>query len=344
MTTRIQRADLNAALKLVTLAGQRRPTIPILGCCRITAADGRCTVVGTNLEAWISTIFAYEGEAIDIMVPINRLSRILRLFEKDEIEIETGTTPNYWTSLVCGDVRVRLGGLPTEDFPAPSGSEVPTDHSIVMDAQVFRQGLMHALPFVSTEEARYYLNGVYMHPVDGGIGYAATNGHLLVRFASPRPCQEIFAGTIIPRESVAAIIDRLKAVRGDLKIELASAKLQLRIITSGLTVQVKCIDGTFPDYTRVIPAEGSEKTRLTIAAAAWRRVAGRIAYAAGRHSSGLAITMDDPIRLSIKIDGEDTIDLTMPAQISGTRQQIALQPRYLAAALKRLPEGDVSCR
>ena len=174
------------------------------------------------------------------------------------VEFETNPESGV-LSVRGGRSNFRLGCLPTEDFPQMAGSTMPV--SFTLGAADLRTLIDRARFAISTEETRYYLNGIYLHAAKSDdlpvLRAVATDGHRLARVEMPLPDGAAeMPGVIVPRKTVAEVRKLLDDVTGQISVSLSDTKL--RFAFEDVVLTSKLIDGTFPDYERVIPS-GNDK-------------------------------------------------------------------------------------
>ncbi|HVL72775.1 MAG TPA: DNA polymerase III subunit beta [Beijerinckiaceae bacterium] len=247
---KMERAPLLAALSGLAKVVERRNTIPILSHVRLSAGRDGLTLAATDLDvAMTATVPAEVAGAFDTTVPAQLLHDIVRrLPEGAQAGLEHDGAA---LKLVAGRSRFTLQTLPAEDFPDLAAGDFP--HRLELPAAAFARLIARVEFAISTEETRYYLNGVYVHAVDGELRACATDGHRLARQTLPGVAPpEGFPGIIVPRKAVAELRRLAEGLKdGTLVLEVSPQKIRA---TAGNTVLVsKLIDGTFPDYPRVIP-------------------------------------------------------------------------------------------
>jgi len=165
--------------------------------------------------------------------------------------------------LRAGRFSTSLVVLPTEDFPAMTAGALP--HRFGLSAQALR-GLIDRTRFaISTEETRYYLNGIYLHAAESDgtkvLRAVATDGHRLARVEEPLPeGAGVIPGVIVPRKTVAELRKLLDEVSGEVEIGLSDTRIRFQVGAVELTS--KLIDGTFPEYERVIPRDNDKVLRV----------------------------------------------------------------------------------
>ena len=262
MKLTIERAALLTALTHAQSVVERRNTIPILSNVLVDADGGQLRLTATDLDLAIVDL-----AAADIAVPgsttttAHTLYDIVRkLPEGAQIELtfaEEADEPRV--SLTAGRSSFLLPCLPKEDFPVMAEGELP--HGFTMSAELLGNVIDKTRFAISTEETRYYLNGIYLHAaeVDGRpvLRAVATDGHRLAQINAPLPDgADGMPGVIVPRKAVAEVRKLIDEGGQDIEVSLSESKIRFSVGESVLTS--KLIDGTFPDYQRVIP-EGNDK-------------------------------------------------------------------------------------
>ena len=260
-------STLAAALGQVARVVERRNTIPILSHVRITAKADGIEIKATDLDIEILTaIEASVAEPGAIALPAAMLASIAAKLPKTaETTIALDPAGNVAT-LTSGRARYQLNALPASDYPDLTIGEFPI--LFRMPAKSLAR-IAERLAFaISSEEARYYLNGIYFHirTLDGqdALAAVATDGHRLARMILPLPEGAAgMPGVIIPRKTVGEI-ERFAKGDEEATVEVSDTKIRLSIGRSVLTS--KLIDGTFPDYGRVIPQNNTSLARLQVEA------------------------------------------------------------------------------
>src|SRR4029453_1462959 len=161
--------------------------------------------------------------------------------------------------VVAGRSRFNLSTLPRDDFPVIAEGDLPTRFEL--PAAPLRQIIEKTRFAISSEETRYYLMGIFLHVVDDQLRAAATDGHRLARVTVPRPDgAEGMPDVIVPRKAVTELYRLLEELEGTVEISLSPTKIRFGLGSAILTS--KLIDGTFPDYNRVIPTGNDKLLKL----------------------------------------------------------------------------------
>ncbi len=263
MKATIERAKLLRCLSHVQSVVERRNTIPILSNVLIEAsADGLVKIMATDLDLQVveSLDAASVEDAGSITVSAHLLFDIARKLP-DGTQVSLETADNRMV-VKAGRSRFQLPTLPRDDFPVIVEGDLPT--SFELPAETLAEMIDRTRFAISTEETRYYLNGIFLHVADDDgpvLKAAATDGHRLARFTLEQP--EGASGmpdVIVPRKAVAELRKLLEeAMDGSVQIDLSASKIRFTLGgEGGVVLTSKLIDGTFPDYSRVIPT-GNDK-------------------------------------------------------------------------------------
>ncbi|MDJ0683967.1 MAG: DNA polymerase III subunit beta [Alphaproteobacteria bacterium] len=254
MKLTIERAALLRTLSHVQSVVERRTTIPILSNVLMQAEGSTLSLTATDMDIAINeSTPASIGAEGATTAPAHTLYDIVRKLP-DGAQVELGKEGDR-LELRAGRSRFTLQTLPNEDFPVMTGGEMP--HSFAMSGEAMRRIIDSTRFAISTEETRYYLNGVYLHAADDKIRAVATDGHRLAKVESPLPDGAAgMPGVIVPRKTVGELRKLAEETEGDIQISLSDTKI--RFAFDGVVLTSKLIDGTFPDYERVIPS-GNDK-------------------------------------------------------------------------------------
>ena len=161
--------------------------------------------------------------------------------------------------VVAGRSRFNLSTLPRDDFPVIAEGELPTRFEL--PAQTLRQIIDKTRFAISSEETRYYLMGIFLHVADDKLKAAATDGHRLARVTVDKPeGADGMPDVIIPKKCVGELRKLLDEVEGTVEVSLSPTKVRFGLGNAVLTS--KLIDGTFPDYNRVIPTGNDKLLKL----------------------------------------------------------------------------------
>ena len=250
----VDRDALLGALRQVADVVEARTTIPVLSNLKLIAAGDVLTVTGTDLDRWASVTVPATG-AIDTTIPKDKLLAAVSSFGEGMLTL--ASAPGAVTVKQGRGTR-KLATLAATDFPNPVVPETATQFTL--PASALLRLLDTTQVAQSTEETRYYLCGVLLHVFDGELRAAATDGFRLVRAGMAAP--DGAAGmpdSIVPSKTVG-LLRRLGAkTDGEVTLEIGAGFVVARV--GRATLHSKLIDGTFPDYSRVIPPPGKRRLR-----------------------------------------------------------------------------------
>ncbi|MBR0653256.1 DNA polymerase III subunit beta [Roseomonas terrae] len=289
----VDRAVLLKALAHVQSVVERRNTIPILANVLLDAkTEGSLTLTATDME--IAVVEEIAGVTVPrggrTTAPAATLYEIVRkLPDGARVELDHGGGDGPLT-LRAGKFNTSLAVLPVDDFPSMTEGKLPTKFSV--KAGVLRDLIDRTRFAISTEETRYYLNGIYLHAAEAEgasvLRAVATDGHRLARVEEPLPDgAKGMPGVIVPRKTVQEVRKLADETQDEIEIRLSDTKIRFGIGTVALTS--KLIDGTFPEYERVIP-RGNDK-KLTVPKKDFEEAVARVAAISSERSR--------PVKLSI---------------------------------------------
>ncbi|HZG09788.1 MAG TPA: DNA polymerase III subunit beta [Allosphingosinicella sp.] len=338
MKATIERATLLRCLGHVQSVVERRNTIPILSNVLIEAQeDGGIRLMATDLDLQINeTVEANVTQAGATTVSAHTLFDIARkLPEGSQVELNAAEGK---MQVNAGRARFNLATLPRDDFPVIAEGDLPTRFEL--PAATLRQIIDKTRFAISTEETRYYLNGIFLHVSDEAqpvMKAAATDGHRLARVTVPRPAgAEGMPDVIIPRKCVAELRKLLDEVDGTVQVSLSETKIRFGLGTAILTS--KLIDGTFPDYSRVIPTANDKLLRID--PRSFEEGVDRVATIASEKTRAVKLSLDrDRVTLSVTSPENGTAAEEVPGNYSAEGIEIGFNARYLLDILGQI-EGD----
>jgi DNA polymerase-3 subunit beta len=239
----------------------------------------------------------------------------------------------------AGRARFNLATLPRDDFPVIAEGDLPTRFEL--PAATLRQIIDKTRFAISTEETRYYLNGIFLHVSDEALPVlkaAATDGHRLARVTVPRPDgAQGMPDVIIPRKCVAELRKLLDEVDGTVQVSLSESKVRFGLGNAILTS--KLIDGTFPDYSRVIPTANDKLLRID--PRSFEEGVDRVATIASEKTRAVKMALDrDRITLSVTSPENGTAAEEVPGDYASEAFEIGFNARYLLDILGQI-DGDV---
>lgn len=340
MKLTIDRTALLRSLAHVQSVVERRNTIPILSNVLVEAKGDRLSLTATDMDlAIVEQTAAHVAVPGAATVPAHTMYDIVRkLPDGAEVQIELGSD-GAQVALKAGRSRFTLATLPKEDFPATAGGEL--QHRFPLSAIDLR-GLIDRTRFaISTEETRYYLNGIYLHAFSTGkqksLRAVATDGHRLARVEMPLPeGAENIPGVIVPRKMVNEIRKLIEEVEGMVEVSLSESRIRFAFADTILTS--KLIDGSFPDYQRVIPT-GNDKV-LEVDRRAFRDAVDRVSTISSEKSRAVKLSLKaNGMTLSATSAENGTAVEELEVKYEGAPLEIGFNSKYLLDVADQI-EGD----
>ncbi|MBD8891902.1 DNA polymerase III subunit beta [Roseibium litorale] len=330
MKATLERTDLLKSLTHVHRVVERRNTIPILSNVLLRAEGGALQLKATDLDLEIvETVPAMVEMGGATTVPAHMIYDIVRkLPDGSQVVLET-TSDNATLEIRAGRSRFSLQMLPETDFPDLTAGEF--SHGFSLTAAEFRKLIDTTQFAISTEETRYYLNGIYMHSVDGAKGprfrAVATDGHRLAQAEVTAPSGSMgMPGVIVPRKTVGEIQKLLETPDANVQIELSETKI--RITTGAVVLTSKLIDGTFPDYGRVIP-QGNDK-EMRVDRDEFKEAVDRVSTISSERGRAVKLSLSEG-RMVLAVNNPDSGSATeeLAVEYESTPLEIGFNSRYL---------------
>jgi DNA polymerase-3 subunit beta len=231
--------------------------------------------------------------------------------------------------LTAGRSRFSLACLPTEDFPVLSGGDLP--HKFTVTSADLKNLIDRTRFAISTEETRYYLNGIYLHSAERKgvkvLRSVATDGHRLASVDVPLPSGAAgMPGVIVPRKAVNELRKLIDDLDGDVGIALSDTKI--RFAFEGAVLTSKLIDGTFPDYDRVIPADNDKV--LEVNTKQFQEAVDRVSAISSERSRAVKMALTNGnLTLSVSSPDNDTATEELPVKYEAGPLEIGFNARYL---------------
>lgn len=340
MKLTIERATLLKALGHVQAVVERRNTIPILSNVLINAKDGFARFTATDLDMEIveETEAEVSREGV-VTAPAQTLYEIARkLPEGSQVTLELGgEDPRMMLS--AGRSRFNLPVLPPGDFPVMPSEDLATAFS--MPASELARLIDKTRFAVSTEETRYYLNGIHLHAADRDgrktLRAVATDGHRLALAETDLPDGAAsMPAVIVPRKPIQELRRLLEDLDGDVEVSVSDGKIRFELGAAVLTS--KLIDGAFPDYERVIP-RGNDKI-LRVDRAPFAQAVDRVATISQEKSRSVKLALSEGmLALTVNNPESGAANEELVADYSSDEMAIGFNARYLLDVASQI-EGD----
>ncbi|WP_306049229.1 DNA polymerase III subunit beta [Oceaniradius stylonematis] len=347
----VERDALTRAMEIATLAIEKRGGVPVLQTARLTGDGDRLFVTGTDLDCEITvTVPGAADSRFAACLPAHRVKDLLKKARKSDYAALTANAETDDTkpgaTVEFDSVRYDLDGETVEDFPVLNLPEAA--HAFTMAGETFNTMLRRTMGAISTEETRYYLNGVFAHEIDGQLRFVATDGHRMYMqdVTAPDGCEGM-PGVIVPRKTVATLhrLTKGRAMPESVKIDVTVSRFVVTFDTpEGLTVVInsKTIDGTFVDYQRVVPIQFER----TLKAKADDVIGGIADVSVIASDRGRAVKIELGATVALEVNNPDAGRARgeIAATYEGNPMEIGFNWQYLAEITKAAECDDVTVR
>ncbi|GGY49918.1 DNA polymerase III subunit beta [Parvularcula lutaonensis] len=339
MKVTIERGTLLKALSHVQSVVERRNTIPILSNVLLRADGGTLSLTATDLDIEI-----VEHVPADVEQPGAATAAAVTLFDivkklPDGTQVQLEKTSMGRLQLTAGHSEFSLAVLPEDDFPVLPQAE--GGKSFEVPAEDLSRLIDKARFAMSQEETRYYLNGIYMHASEEGgektLRAVATDGHRLARIDADLPQgAEGLEGIIIPRKAVLELRRLLDDAGETVEMQVSSGRVRFAFDDIALTT--KLIDGTFPDYARVIP-QGNDKL-MRVSPAEFAKSVDRVSTVSADKTRSVKLALEgDTLRLNVNSPETGTATEDLGVDYPGEPIEIGFNARYLLDITSQI-DGD----
>lgn len=334
----IEAKALKSALRDVVGVVESRNTIPILSHVVLRVASDTMTIAGTDLDILVERRVALTAASpITCAVDASTLARVADKLPADSVVELTAAAGKL--VVTAGRARFTLATLPVDDFPVIATP--PGLAAFEIDALLLNGALGRVAHAISTEEVRYYLNGVFLHLRGDGrsLRLAATDGHRLAEVSLPAP--EGVAGmpdVIVPRKTARILSSLLDRHEGSVEVSINERAMRFKV--GATTLISKAIDGRFPDHTRVIPTANDAVLRID--RAGLEQAVARVVTVSSDKTRAIKLTLSrDIVTLSVSSPEHGTGVEELPCDYRSADLSVGFNARYLLDTLAQLTAETV---
>lgn len=338
----IERAHLLKSLGHVQSVVEKRGTIAVLSNVKLEAKGDSVALTATDMDiAIVEKVAATVSKPGATTVPAHMLYDIVRkLPEGAQIEFSTSEDGGKAT-IRAASSRFSLGCLPIEDFPVMAEGDLA--HHFTLTATECMALIEKPSFAISTEETRYYLNGIYLHAVssknDKVLRAVATDGHRLARIEVALPAgADGMPGVIVPRKAIYELKKLIEGAEGAVEVSLSDTKI--RFVCGHAVLVSKLIDGNFPDYERVIPAANDKI--MEVDCKAFTAAVDRVSVISSEKSRAIKFHLENgKLTLSATSPEHGTASEDIDVTFSAGKLEIGFNSRYLLDMMTQI-EGDTA--
>jgi len=335
MKITIQKDHLSSALQRIQGISGSRSTLPILSNVLWETDTEKVWLTATDLEMSLRiSVPAQVAKAGSTTLPAKPLFNIVRELSEPQLELESDE--QHSTSITSGSAFFKILGLPPEDFPALP--QVESDVSHALDQAVFRGMLEKTAYAASTDETRQFLNGVLLSFRDDKVTAVATDGRRLALFEQEL---EIPKGAecelIVPSKTVAEL---LRGLKEEGAVRIRQAKTQAAFECGDLLILSKLIEGPYPNYRQVIPAQAEH--RISVDRESLLAAVRRVSLLTNESTNSIRMSFSkNKLTVSAESPNIGEARESLPVKFAGPTLNIGFNPDYVMDPLKHLPSDEI---
>jgi DNA polymerase III subunit beta len=340
MNLTIAKEQITNGLQTVQNVVSTRTTLPILSNVKLEAEGERLKLTATDLDVTIvCSVEAKVSKPGASTVPVKRLFSIVRELTNAELELEVDDKNTC--AIRSGPSFYRINGLSADEFPPPQAFK--DDRKVVLPQETLR-GMIKKTSFaISTDESRYVLNGIFISLKDHKMTMVATDGRRLALVDEEVDISQSSQGDFILPAKTVFELNRLLQEKGELEIRLAENLAAFTLKDekgSSVEIVTKLIEGNYPNYRQVIPAETKE--RVALAREEFLHALRRAEIMTSEKSNSVKLSFGKN-RLEITANSPDVGEAkeSLAINYKGPEMAIAFNPKYLIDPLNALVNDEV---
>ncbi len=326
----------------------KRHLSPILSAVRIEAKEGKITCNATDLDLDIVESIETEVEKEGIIaINASVLHEIIKTFKDEDVVSFDASDPEF-VIIKSGRSRFKLALLSYEDFPMIKHDDIKED-SFKIPVSVLTNLFDKTKTAMSTDESRYYINGIFLHIDDEEgeevIKCVATDGHRMSSsyYAKPDDIGKV-RSVIIPRKTVNEFSKVLDKHEGDVVIGIGDTKISFSFDNTIFTS--KLVEGNFPDYKKVIPENNPvvvdiNKADFSNAVEAVSKLFTN--SVAGRNAGLIKLSLEgDHLTVSSQTEGDNNAEIKLQVEGELEDMEIGFNYKYLLDVLSSIDGETLS--
>ena len=332
MKIRLKRSEFLNELAPMQGIVERRTTIPVLSHLLLKSGDGRLDLAATDLDVSLTSYCTaeVEGEGA-IAVQARKFLEIIRAVVGEEVAL--AVTDENRLRITAGSSRFTINGLSAEDFPTLP--EVDGETAVALPFAQFKRMVGKVIFAVSTEESRFQLNGALVKLKDGGLEMVATDGHRLALVENGLEGATEAEGVLVPRKALLEL-QRFED-EGSLDFRRSEHHLSFRLGRRELICRI--LEGTFPDYERVI-AKDNDKL-ATFDRRLLAEAVQRVALLTGDRARAVRLELADGATVSAANPDLGEATEQVDCEFEGEGLSLGINPDYLGQFLSAVETEKV---
>ncbi len=339
MQFEVTKPILLKALSSVNGAVEKKNTIPVLQNVKLDAQNGKVILSATDMDILVNSSFDTKMESNgQTTVPAQMFYDIIRKIpDANAIKISQDN-PNI-LQISSGKSKYNLPCIDASEFPNLAEGEIGEE--IEIDAQKLAKMIDKSRFAISSDETRYYLNGLYLQSIKIDSSFqlrcVATDGHRLAMSHLSSDTLNTAFGVILPKKSVNEI---RRIIDGATSLKIAVSRAKIKVITEQTTILSKLIDGEFPDYEKVLP-KGNDQIATINKKSLFDCVDRVSTVASDKHRSIKMTVENNKITLQINAGDGSYAHEELDADYSGNKVEIGFNSRYLLDVIGQIDKEEL---
>ncbi len=342
MKLKIKKEEILKGLQRIQGVVEKKNTMPILSNMLLTADGKGVEVVATDLEIGLRGRYAAEVEKPgSVTVSAKKMYEIVRELPEEDIQIRV--EDGNWVKIVSGRSQFKLVALPKDEYP--SLPDVAEDGMIAIESEMLREMIKKTLYSVGENDARYVLNGLFVHmsPSKSGLNIrmVGTDGHRLSMIDRVIDAKHKEESMIIPKKAMMELRRLLEEDTSTAGLRLGFSKNHALFKREGLVMVSKLIDGNYPNYQQVVPAKSTKK--VVVSKDVFSHAVKRVSILSKEKTNAVKVQLEkDKLVLSTNNPevGEANEELTVDYQ--GEEITIGFNSRYLMDVLTAMDRANIT--
>lgn len=334
MKLSVTREELLQKLSNIQNIVEKRNTMPILSHFLLEAGPDGATITATDIETALrEPIQMKADEPVRLCIPARKLFEIVKEVDGD---VALQSDEAQWINVSAGASNFRLACLSPEEFPA--WPEMEKAMELELEPGVLATMIEKTVYAAGESDTRYTLNGLLFHITGGNVIVVGTDGHRMAVIKRQVPgAADKEAKVIVPRKTVTEL---RKFLGGDAQVKIVIGKNNILFRVGEMEFLARLIEGTYPDYTQVIPTKNDKK--LKVQRAAFIKALRRVSVMSRERSNAAKLELA-PGKMTLSSSNPDLGEASDEVAIEYTGEELALgfNARYLLDVLSAMSADNV---
>jgi DNA polymerase-3 subunit beta len=342
MKLTIKKEEILKGLQRIQGVVEKKNTMPILSNMLLIADNSGVEIIATDLEIGLRGRYAAAVEKPGaVTVSAKKMYEIVRELPAEDIQIKV--EDNNWVKIQTGHSQFKLVGLPRDEYPALP--DVAEEGMIVIEGDTLRDMIKKTLYAVGENDARYVLNGLFVHMTQTKSGLnirmVGTDGHRLSMVDRVMDAKHKEESVIIPKKAMVELRRLLEEDAPKAELRLGFSKNHALFKRDGLVMVSKLIDGNYPNYLQVVPAKSTKK--VTVSKDVFTHAVKRVSILSKEKTNAVKLQLE-PGRLILSTNNPEVGEANeeLAVDYKGEAIAIGFNSRYLMDVLLAMDRETIS--